>query len=116
GIFVPLRLSPPAMAVRGLEHAFTLARCATGARRLLSTPSFGEPEAWLGVGSDRGPGRSPNLTGATPGVSPGGLKSSSPLCLPISPPGRGRRCVAPASGVEAWVGIEPAYADLQSAA
>jgi len=24
GIFVPLRLSPPAWAVRGLEHAFTV--------------------------------------------------------------------------------------------
>src|SRR5690606_34501563 len=58
--------------------------CAVGARRLLSTPSFRERKAWLGVGADRSPGRSPTLTGATPGVSPGGLNYSSPLCLPIS--------------------------------
>src|SRR5690606_4335041 len=93
----PLRLSPPAAAVRGLEHAFTMApmrdRCPPSA--LYTFP------AGLGLGSALaravGPGRSPNLTGATPGVSPGGLKrSSSPLCLPIPPLGRGRRRASPA--------------------
>src|SRR5690606_12289540 len=39
------------VAVRGLEHAFTMAPCATGARRLLSTPSPAAPGAWLGVGA-----------------------------------------------------------------
>jgi hypothetical protein len=42
-----------ANAVRGLEHAFTLALWAVGARRLLSTPSSNfRSEAWLGVGSN----------------------------------------------------------------
>ncbi len=35
------------------------------------------------------------------------------LCLPISPPGLGE---VPYQNMEAGVGIEPAYADLQSAA
>src|SRR5215471_15775971 len=52
-IFVPLRLSPPrATRVRGLEHAFTVAMQAVGARRLLSTPSLRAwRRAWLGVSS-----------------------------------------------------------------
>src|SRR4029078_4307281 len=36
---------------RGLEHAFTLALQALGARRLLSTPSPVPARAWLGVSS-----------------------------------------------------------------
>ncbi|ANB17516.1 Hypothetical protein I596_1490 [Dokdonella koreensis DS-123] len=45
-------------AVRGLEHAFTIAGTAVGARRLLSTPSRGAgPRAWLGVGSVAGRGQ-----------------------------------------------------------
>ncbi|SOY47077.1 hypothetical protein CBM2588_A130015 [Cupriavidus taiwanensis] len=48
---------------------------AVGARRLLSTPSQPCGWAWLGVGSDAmHPGRSPNLTGVTSGVSPRRLK------------------------------------------
>jgi hypothetical protein len=39
--------------VRGLEHAFTIAVGAVGARRLLSTPSLAFAWAWLGVSSDR---------------------------------------------------------------
>ena len=54
-IFVPLRLSPPRRSVRrvrGLEHAFTVAMQAVGARRLLSTPSLRAwHRAWLGVSS-----------------------------------------------------------------
>ncbi len=59
-------------AVRGLEHAFTLAPCALGARRLLSTPSAPHSPGRLGSALARtgDPGLSPNLTGATPGVSP----------------------------------------------
>jgi hypothetical protein len=49
GIFVTLRLSPPAVAVRVLDYAFTMALRAVGAPRLVSTPS--PCEAWLGVAS-----------------------------------------------------------------
>jgi len=49
GIFFTLRLSPPAAAVRALDYAFTMAPCAVGAPRLVSTPS--PCEAWLGVAS-----------------------------------------------------------------
>src|SRR5690606_15240160 len=82
--------------VRGLEHAFTIASSALGARRLLSTPSEGPfgSRAWLGISSDLRPGPSPSLTGFTSGVSPGGLKFGlSPLRLPISPPGQNREAV-----------------------
>ena len=61
--------------VRSLEHAFTVASWALGARRLLSTPSPGAPGAWLGISSRRvASGPSPSLTGFTAGISPRGLK------------------------------------------
>jgi hypothetical protein len=62
-------------------------RCPPSA--LYTFPGSCEP----GLGSalarmHRHPGRSPNLTGVTFGVSPEGLKfASSPLCLPVSPLG-----------------------------
>src|SRR5258706_8973210 len=50
--------------------------------------TFPLARAWLGVGSDNGPGRSPSLTGFTSRISSRGLNTSlSPLCLPISPLG-----------------------------
>lgn len=48
-IFVPLRLSPPSLDVRGLDYPFTLA-FAVGAARLVSTPSR-KARAWLGIGT-----------------------------------------------------------------
>ena len=53
GIFLPLRLSPPAhtrCSWSGARLHHSLA--AVGARRLLSTPSQTVAWAWLGVGSD----------------------------------------------------------------
>lgn len=64
-IFVPLRLSPPAgrsrPGVRGLDYPFAIAarrsvRGATGAARLVSTPSLdrdagGRPRLFRGLGS-----------------------------------------------------------------
>ncbi len=47
-------------------------------------------------------------TGIEP-VQPCGRGILSPLCLPVSPPGH-------ELGMEAEVGIEPAYTELQSAA
>ena len=38
-IFIPLRLSPPAFAVCGLDYPFAMAVLALGAARLVSTPS-----------------------------------------------------------------------------
>ncbi len=136
GIFMPLRLSPPAVpgtTVCGLEHAFTMAmagpgrqghnglrtgwgggRCwpgrpagrATGARRLLSTPSRGRrclfpglARRWREGSAGQGPpvpsGRSPSLTGFIPQVSPRALKFSSPLCLPVSPLGQAQGAITP---------------------
>jgi len=57
GDFLPTSAFAAAMPkhdVRGLEHAFTIAFLALGARRLLSTPSEGPfgSRAWLGISSD----------------------------------------------------------------
>jgi hypothetical protein len=59
-------------------------------------------------------------TGLEP-VQPCGRGILSPLCLPISPPGQkeaSRYTEVSTTGrkMEARVGIEPAYAELQSAA
>ena len=108
---MPLRLSPPAVpgtTVCGLEHAFTMAvagqvRCNRSAVRHGANcrairpgssvcrqgdrcpPSalytFLRWQAWLGVGRARGRGRSPNLTGFTPGVSARRLKLFQVPCV-----------------------------------
>jgi len=109
-IFITLRLSTPTSnktpstkttlikTVRALDYAFTIAQCAAGAPRLVSTPSC-RKTAWkrhcyrLGsVLPRRGaPGVSPNLKGSTPTVSDRALNYLSPLCLPISSPRQGGR-------------------------
>jgi hypothetical protein len=66
-----------ASAVRGLEHAFTIvSRLQAPAVCSLHLPANlslrGLARRWLAC--LRHPGRSPNLTGFTSGVSPGGLK------------------------------------------
>ncbi|KAG0892122.1 hypothetical protein G6F32_017463 [Rhizopus arrhizus] len=54
GIFLPLRLSPPARKRCSWSGARLHHRLAAlGARRLLSTPSPVTTGAWLGVGSAR---------------------------------------------------------------
>jgi len=75
--------------VRGLEHAFTVAWSAVGARRLLSTPSPAQGAgAWLGVGSERWLQGVRRLWRDPLRPFPaGGSNCSSPLCLPISPLG-----------------------------
>ena len=109
-IFITLRLSTPTSnktpstkttlikTVRALDYAFTIAQCAAGAPRLVSTPSYRKPlnsafttglaRCCLGASA---PGVSPNLKGSTPTVSDRALNYLSPLCLPISSPRQGGR-------------------------
>ena len=77
GIFVTLRLSPPAPAVRALDYAFTMAPRALGAPRLVSTPS--PCRAWLGIASAVSRGVSPNLRRFTQALSPPGAQLSKSL-------------------------------------
>jgi len=97
GIFMPLRLSPPARlrcswSGARLHHSTAYrARCHRCPPSALYTFPGSQAGAWLGVSSDafQRPGPSPSLTGFTFGVSTEGLNVSSPLCLPISPLGHG---------------------------
>ena len=93
GFSCPPRLSPPRASarVRGLECALTLAAVAGGGRPPPSTLYTFPARAGLGSALPRrvASGGSPTLTGFTPGVSDPGAQSSSPLCLPVSPPGLG---------------------------
>jgi hypothetical protein len=67
-IFVPLRLSPPLISVRGLDYPFALA--AGLRRRPSSLYTFpGAP----GLGSGSPVKGSPNLSGSTSGISPSAL-------------------------------------------
>ena len=101
GIFLPLRLSPPARKRRSwsgarLHHSLL----ALGARRLLSTPS---PAFQPGLGSALARNRSrafAEFDGLHLWSFPQRAQISlSPLCLPISPLGRCAAHAGPAAGV-----------------
>ncbi len=89
---MPLRLSPPPGSRRTFVVWSTPSPSPCGLRcppsALYTFPRDRAGLARRRLGRAR-PGRSPSLTGATWAVSRAGLKSSSPLCLPVSPLGRG---------------------------
>lgn len=100
GFSYPPRFSPPHdyACVWGLECALAMAPCLNRmCRQAPAVHSLHLPgiRAWLGVASqvERHAGGSPNLTGFTPGVSSPGAQISSPMRLPISPPGHGGQCM-----------------------
>jgi hypothetical protein len=123
GIFMPLRLSPPAWSCSWSGARLHHSLAATGARRLLSTPSANPSRrirAWLGVGSNAIDARSGACRAFTEfdgrhlrGFPWRAQIASSPLCLPISPLGLADMRDADPTYLEARPGVEPEWTDLQ---
>jgi hypothetical protein len=97
-------------------RAFGL-RCPPSALYAFPSNAFFIRRAWFGVNSTNWgtwSGPSPSLTGFTSGVSPRGLNFSSPLCLPIPPPGpfgSSIRSIAPTRGCNIFLRIRHRTSD-----